>query len=367
MTFIEMSPDVVVERDSVASGTAKGLMLFGVRQDSDPATEADGDVAALRVNDQGRLKVSTRPAEFPATVQNITANGQTVPVDVSRASNVVVHFKGGGTAGAGGNFTFEGSLDSTNGTDGTWFPVLAAVSNANTAASATGVLALAINTGATLAWEVSVNAYRWFRVRATAFTSGIYVATILRGSYATEPLPVIQSHGITGTIAVSMASATASPAKAEDAAHTSADVGMFVLGVRAPTTPIQPTSAIGDYGAFLVDSEGKILTSGAGAPETQWNASIDYTTTGDVALKALASATLRNYVTDLLLENTGAAEVRVLVKDGTTRIFAATLAAKQSLPVQFKTPLRSSVNAPINVALSVAGTVSVHASGYIGF
>ncbi len=255
--------DVVAERDTVAGASFKGLPIFAVRKDDDGLPEAEGDFAALQMNEEGHLKVASKPAIYPVVTQTVTGNNQNVPVDTSRASNVTVHIKGGAVAGAGGNFTFQGSLDSTDGTDGTWFTIQAVRTDANTVATTTGVLALGINTGNAYAWELSVNAYQWMRVRSTAFTSGQYVVTIVRGTYATEPIPAIQSHAVTGSgnFAVTMAaSATGSPAKAEDAAHVSADVGVMVLGVRNDNAAIAPTSANGDYSYQSVDQNGAVFT-----------------------------------------------------------------------------------------------------------
>jgi len=260
MTFIEMTPDVVVTRDTAAGASFKGLPVFAVRQDVDVISESDGEFAALRVNEEGRLKVATKPALYPPTQQTITAISQTMPVDVSRASNITVHIKGGSVAGVGGNFAFEGSVDSTNGTDGKWFPIQAVLTNANTIVTSTGVLGLAIDTGHTAAWEMSVNAYAWFRVRSSAFTSGQYVVTALRGVYATEPIPAIQTHAVTMTsttiTALSPGTAAANLGKAEDAAHTSGDVGVMILGVRNDNLVTAPTSATGDYGSLSLDSSG---------------------------------------------------------------------------------------------------------------
>lgn len=256
-----VNPDLVAVRDTSAGASFKGLPIFAVRKDDDGLPEAEGDFAALQMNEEGRLKVASKPAVYPVITQTVNGNNQNVIVDTSRASNATVHIKGGAVAGAGGNFTFQGSLDSTDGNDGTWFNIQAVRTDANTVATTTGVLALAINTGATYAWELSVNAYQWMRVRSTAFTSGQYIVTIIRGTYATEPIPAIQTHGVSGNVAVTMAaSATGSPAKAEDAAHASADVGVFALAVRNDNAASAPTSANGDYSQFSVDGNGALFT-----------------------------------------------------------------------------------------------------------
>ena len=163
----------------------------------------EGQVTDLTVNADGRLRVATKPGLFAAVAGGLTTAGQTVIVDVTDASNVMLHVKNtGSVTHAAGQYAFEGSLDSTNGTDGTWFAVQAIRSNANTIETATGTLSMTAGAGLAYAWEASVNAVRWCRVRCTtnATASSIAYWTVVRGAYATEPIPGAQ---ITGTQPVS--------------------------------------------------------------------------------------------------------------------------------------------------------------------
>ena len=130
---------------------------------------------------------------------NITANAQTVPIKVERASNLTISMVA--TTLSGHNATFEYSNNSTNGTDGNWYAVQVVRSNSNTVETFTGALAATPVYG----WEASVNAYKWFRVRATAHTSGTAAYILQPGSYATEPIPAIQVTGtqpVSGTVTV---------------------------------------------------------------------------------------------------------------------------------------------------------------------
>lgn len=169
------------------------------RQDTDAALVGDGKTTTPHVDDEGRLKVSTKTAALSSVIGTTSAVAATIPVDVRRASNVVFHCKGGATTAAGFNSVFEASLDSTNGTDGTWWGIQVVRSNANTIELTTGVIGLATGVGNAYSWEASVNAYSWVRVRVTARTSGDLAWVIQRGSYATEPIPAIQTHAVTGS------------------------------------------------------------------------------------------------------------------------------------------------------------------------
>lgn len=187
-TLAVLAATVKLEDSPSADGDS-GIVLLAQRRDSDTAaTGTDGDYATLKMDEAGRLKVASQPAAYATTTGNVTSATSTIPVNTERFSNLMVHCAG---TFAGANCTFEGSLNSTNGTDGNWFAVQAIRSNANTIETTTGVLAAA----PAYAWELSVNALKWFRIRATAWTSGTQVWTMVPGTYATEPIPGAQVSG----------------------------------------------------------------------------------------------------------------------------------------------------------------------------
>ena len=155
----------------------------------------DDPLFDIPINDVDRVKTSNLPADITPVTGTITGNGQTISVSTDRVSNVMCHCYGTFSTI---NCIFEGSLDSTNGTDGHWFGIQAVRSNANTVETATGNLSAAPAYG----WELSVNALRYMRVRATAWTSGTQSWVFALGSYATEPIPAIQTHAITGTVSM---------------------------------------------------------------------------------------------------------------------------------------------------------------------
>ena len=201
---------------------APGYVILAKRRDSDSTTVADGDLNTLNMDEEGRLKVASKPASYAATVGNVTGATSTVVVNTERFSNLMIHCAG---TFAGANCTFEGSLNSTNGTDGNWFAVQAIRSNANTIETTTGVLGAA----PAYAWELSVNALRYFRIRATAWTSGTQVWTMIPGTYATEPIPGAQISGtqpVSGSLTTAGTTtntpATPTPSNVNSAANTNA-------------------------------------------------------------------------------------------------------------------------------------------------
>ena len=212
--LLEQISALVAARDVPASGSQPGIAALVMRGDSDVIGTADGDLSMIRVDEEGRVKVASKTASFPVTTGNLTTAAQTVIVDVRRASNVMLHVKNtGSVTHAAGQYTFEGSLDSTNGTDGTWFAVQAVRTNANTIETATGTLSMVAGAGLAYAWEASVNAVQWFRVRCTTTPTASSIATwtIQRGSYATEPVPAAQISGtqpVSGSVAITPVAGT---------------------------------------------------------------------------------------------------------------------------------------------------------------
>lgn len=186
---------IVKEEDVLHTSWEQGIMMLGIRSDSDASTAWDGDYTVLKLDEQGRLKVSSKPASYPDITGNITAIQATIwtPVawgtvewDVSRASNLMIFCTG---TFATTNCTFEWSLEASWATN--WFAVQAVRTNANTIELTTGNL----SAQPAYAWEASVNALKRFRVRCTARTSGTQSWRFVQGTYATEPIPASQVSG----------------------------------------------------------------------------------------------------------------------------------------------------------------------------
>lgn len=238
-------PAIYLEDTAHVSGD-KGMFILAIRSDSDIPTANDGDYTALKLDEVGRLKVSTQPASYVDGVGNITASGQTVFINVDRSSNVTISMVA--TTLVGHNATFEYSNNSTNGTDGNWYGVQVVRTNANTVETTTGTL----TTTPIYGWEVSVNAYKWFRVRATAHTSGTAAYNIKQGTYATEPVPAIQvtaTQPVSGTVTATVSSATlAIPTSVADVASaaitTTTTTAAFTPGNGCAYTIMIPVTVV---------------------------------------------------------------------------------------------------------------------------
>ena len=195
--------DIIKKEDSPHTSWDQWIMLLWMRSDNDSSTANDGDYTILKLDEQWRLKVSSKPASYPDITGDITAIQAaigtpvawgTVEGDVSRASNLMIFCTGTFSTV---NCTFEWSLETSWATN--WFAVQAVRSNANTIELATGNL----SAQPAYAWEASVNALKRFRVRCTARTSGTQSWRFVQGTYATEPIPASQVSGtqpVSGTV-----------------------------------------------------------------------------------------------------------------------------------------------------------------------
>lgn len=323
-------PLPIQNEDDASTGGEKGVFLLGVRQDGENSpVSASGDYHGFIFNEFGRLKVASAPAQntpidgsisaIQASINTPVANA-TAFANVTQISNIMAYVTGTFSAM---NCAFEGSLDSTNGTDGNWFAIQAVRSNANTVEGTTGSLSAA----PAYAWEMSVNALAYVRVRCTARTSGTQNWRFTLGSYATEPIPAVQTHAVTvssGTVT------TVSTLTGGGVAHGTADTGnpVKVGGVARITNP----AAIADAARanFITDKLGKQVVVGSVRElKTQQITTITASTAETTILTAVAATFLDVY--GLIISNASTTDCTVAIKDataGTTRLVVAVKAGE---------------------------------------
>lgn len=237
---------------------------------------------------------------------------------------------------------FEISFNSTDGTDGTWFPCLASRSNVITQQE-TGFTS--ISATPTYFWYVSPGSAEYFRVRFTAFTSGTVNVALAPHKGAIQYPPAL----ITGP-----------------AAHDATVSGAPVRGAgKSATTMPAAVSAAGDVCDFVTTMNGAQVVSPFATPDSRVRGSAALTLTSDVAVIASAGASLRNNVSDIVAINTGTA-VDLILKDGSTEIFRITLPQNVPVSISLNSPLRGTAATAVNCALSAAGTVRVNLMGFIG-
>jgi hypothetical protein len=133
---------------------------------------------------------------------------------------------------------FEVNVD--QGSSPTWVAI--DVINVNTGAAVSSATASGI-------FRAHVSGAREFRVRSSAWTSGSAVVS-MNGSVASAA----SGAGSSSITSVVPGTAATSLGKAEDAAHTSGDTGVMMLGVQQTTQA--PLGANGDYEPPLLDGNG---------------------------------------------------------------------------------------------------------------
>jgi hypothetical protein len=178
------------------------------------------------------------PAE---TIGTITANAQTVELDVSQAA--VASFAIFGTY-AGLNVTFEVSYN--GGT--TWWVIMAQRSDTGGVATSSGV----ITSNSTWSWDIPTQGADRFRVRATAFTSGTANIILKALPVGSDPITTNVPNGTQTVSGVVTAQGTA----VIDAAVTGTPV---IAGVRAHSLVPTAMSADNDTQAIWTDRSGAVV------------------------------------------------------------------------------------------------------------
>ncbi len=154
-----------------------------------------------------------------------------------------------------------------------------------------------------------------------------------------------------------------------DAAHDAAVSGNPVrIGAKADTT--EPAAvADGDAVDLLADLNGKLVNQPYSVPERSIDGiTANMTGTGDVAVIAAPGASLRNYITHILVTNGhDSVGTWVNIKDGATTIYTGYARWRGGgFSLTFPKPLRLTANTALNAANeTTASETRVSASGFI--
>jgi hypothetical protein len=140
-------------------------------------------------------------------------------------------------------------------------------------------------------------------------------------------------------------------------AHSAASTGNPVRVAGRVNTVVDTTLVAGDVCDLFVSSGGAQVFTLNSVPDVSWQYTGVLTTNTSTAVRA-ASASIRNYVTNLQLQNTSAVASVVNLLDGAVVIWSVSLPASMALPIDisFTTPKRGSVNSAMNVQLVTTGT-----------
>lgn len=240
------------------------------------------------------------------------------------------------------------------------------------------------------------------------------------GTVGVSGTVTVGAHAVTnaGTFAVQADSvipgvAATSLGKAEDAAHSSGDTGVMMLGVRNDSNTTFAGTA-GDYSAIAVDGEGSVRIVGSiahdsidsgkpikigtksvaqlsaqtlvaaadrsdsvsdldGALLTRNNAPLGDVVSGNASntdgtstqVIAAGAAGIKHYITDVTITNTSASNIYVELKDGASAKWTFPVPANSGVTHSFSTPLAGTAATAWNFDPSAATTtVYCSASGF---
>jgi hypothetical protein len=128
--------------------------------------------------------------------------------------------------------------------------------------------------------------------------------------------------------------------------------------------------ATGQVADLVTTLVGALVTKPYSIPEGDWTyaGATPISTTADVAMRAVQGTGIRSYVTGIQLKNVGATATEVVIKDGATVIWRGHLSANmpQTDTIVFNTPLKTTANTALNIAIiaSTGASVYVSAQGY---
>ena len=317
--------------DATKGGTLSGTTLTLAY---DTTTMADADKLQILVEDgsttqaaSGTVTANIGTVATLATAANQLANNHNVVVTSAPTTAVTGTFyqatqpvSGTVTANAGTNLNTSalaleagGNLASIK----TNTDKIPAQGQALAAASTPVVLTAAQIT--TLTPPAAITGFATSAKQDTADTS---INTLLKPASTLAAVTTVTTvTTLTGTTTLTPGTGATNLGKAEDAAHTSGDVGVFALGVRADTLA-DVSGATGDYIQQSHDLKGRLMVGSA--PRTlklNQVTTITASTAETTIVTAVASTFLDLY--GLIVTNTSATAVTVAIKDataGTTRL-----------------------------------------------
>ncbi len=151
------------------------------------------------------------------------------------------------------------------------------------------------------------------------------------------------------------------------AAHDAAISGNPLRIAGRALTANYTAVSTGDVADLITTLVGALIQKPYAIPEQDWQygSSTAVTNTTDVTLKAAGTAGIRNYVTAIQFVNTGATATVVVIKDGSTVIWAGNAQQNVPITINFPTPLKGTAATALNFAcLTTAANVYVAVQGY---
>lgn len=375
-TAVQLIDDTIFTAgtDTYTEATSKGQLLLAVRRDADTTlANTTNEFTPLQVDANGYLKVEVfSGATLPVSLTSTTITGTVAVTQSGTWDEVGINDSGNSiTVDNGGTFVVQENgaaltalqlLDDAVYTDDTsthatgtskGYLMMAAATPTDAAVNANDIGALSMTVNRELLVSLS-----------TALPAGTNGIGKLTANSGVDIGDVDVTSVTPGTTATSLG-------KAEDAGHTSGDVGVFNLGVRVDTPNTALTNTDADYSPITTNKLGSIRVAlneddfaVAGSNHVK-----KYYTSAGAATDGIVwspAAGKRWYVTDIFI-NVSAAATVTLEDDlaaGDSAVWKAELAANSGWSHSFTTPLFSGEDAADLLITTTAGNVYVTVTGY---
>jgi hypothetical protein len=397
-------PQTGVNSDSVVCATDTRCIVAGPDANGAAATgnpvriagkEGSGNIRDLRVNASGRAEVdvNTISGVGIATGNGVTGTGSqrvTIASDNTAFSvnplsaTAPVSTMNSASANAGLNTAAAGVFDDTTPTSITEnnFGFLRMSANRNqyttirdAAGNERGVNvtagnALVVDASATtqpVSGTVTVGAFPDNEPFNVAQMNGVAV-TMNNGAAGTGVQRVTLANDSTGNIAtigtsVNPGNGATHLGKDEDTAHTTADRGVAILGVRndADGTPAYEASgADGRYAMMALDRYGAVMNTGQ--HPTQWTYHEDSSSAlTDTTVHASCGTGQFNYITDIVFSTNAATAASIKIEDSTTTTilgpYYLEAVAGRGLAISFATPKKQTNSATL-ISVTTTGAIA---------
>lgn len=316
------------------AGTTSGTPAMGVYE-STPTSVTDGDLGTVGITQGRRLKTSaTIDAALPAGTNNIG--------DVDVLSSALPT----GASTSAKQDTIIGHLDGVEG--------LLTTIDGDTGNISTKIDTLA---GAVTGTEMQVDVLTMPSVAVTnagltelaaAIDTELQVDVVGALPAGTNAIGKLAANsgvdiGDVDVTTVTPGTGASNLGKAEDAAHTTADVGVFALGVRNDTMA-DTTNTDADYSQISTDLKGRVITTNAPRARKLHQITTITSSTSETTVLTAAASTFHD-VYGIIVTNTSATATEVHFKDDTAGTTRFTLSAPANDTRGFMLPIDAAIPA----------------------
>lgn len=268
LTALQKIDDPVLVDDAAFTPASSSVIMAGAEfDDSSPDSVDEGDAGALRMSANRNLYVRIRDNAGNERGLNIDANGE-FQISGTRNALPITDNSGSITVDNGGTFAVQATVaaGATN---------IAKAEDVASADADVGVPVMAVRKATPANTSGTDGDYEMMQISAgRLWTSATIDAALPAGTNAIGKLAANSGVDIGDVDITSVVPGTGATnlGKAEDAAHSSGDTGVMMLGVRETTlTDLSAGNTDGDYEPVQVNKAGAMWVTGAPSGTSGWS------------------------------------------------------------------------------------------------